>query len=117
MRALLLKLLAFLKDNKGVVLTFGIRGTGMFLGLLSGIILARLLGPENYGLYALAMAWLTSLSVIGAFGYDISTLRFIGIFNDQKKEGLITSFLKQAQKETLLFFLLSLKVRQTVTFF
>ena len=103
MRALLLKLLSFLKDNKGVVLTFGIRGTGMFLGLLSGIILARLLGPENYGLYALAMAWLTSLSVIGAFGYDISTLRFIGIFNDQKKEGLISSFLKQAQKETLLF--------------
>lgn len=100
MRSLLSQLTHILCENKGVIWAFSIRGVGMFLGLLSGIVLARLLGPEHYGLYTLAMAWLTSLGLICAFGYDTSTLRFVGIFKDQNKIAHMKSFLNQARKES-----------------
>ncbi len=111
------QIISFLKNNFGVFLAFGIRGTGMLFGLLSGIILARLLGAENYGLYALSMAWLTSLTLICSGGYDVSTLRFIGIFKDQNKTPHIQSFLKQARRDSLLFSGFIIAVFLAVLFF
>jgi O-antigen/teichoic acid export membrane protein len=52
----------------GLIFNFGAR----FAGIAGGIILARLLGVEGYGLYALAIAWLSLLGVATEAG--LSTL-------------------------------------------
>lgn len=48
-----------------------LQGAGLFATTLVGIQLARYLGPSSYGIYALIMAAIASVSVIGQFGFPL----------------------------------------------
>tara|TARA_R100000005_G_scaffold87841_1_gene57285 strand:+ start:11545 stop:12993 length:1449 start_codon:yes stop_codon:yes gene_type:complete len=45
------------------------------IGMLSTVILARLLMPEDFGLVAMAMAVVALLEVLGQFGFDFALIR------------------------------------------
>jgi lipopolysaccharide exporter len=45
------------------------------IGLLSTVILARLLRPEDFGLVALSMALVTATEVFGDFSFDVALIR------------------------------------------
>nr|CBX28844.1 hypothetical protein N47_B19900 [uncultured Desulfobacterium sp.] len=52
-----------------------IRGASQLLALFIGIILARGLGAQNYGIYAYAIAWMLFLKVLAGFGLPALLLR------------------------------------------
>ena len=68
----------------------GIIFTGMLignvLGILNQIILGRLMGPEIYGIYNLALSVVTIASTLAVFGFFGSLARFIP-FHLEKGEG------------------------------
>jgi O-antigen/teichoic acid export membrane protein len=45
------------------------------IGLLSTLILARLLTPENFGIVAMATSFIAVLELIGAFGFDMALIQ------------------------------------------
>ena len=51
-----------------VLFKFAQRG----LGLVSTIILARLLVPDDFGLVAIAMSIFAALEIMGAFSFDLA---------------------------------------------
>lgn len=54
-----------------VLFKFSQRG----LGLISTVILARLLVPEDFGLVAIAMAIFAALEIMGAFSFDLALIQ------------------------------------------
>lgn len=71
------------------------KGTGInFFGrmyeqagrFLFGLILARFMGAEQYGIYALALATLTVVSGMALLGLDVSVVRFTPIFRNHEDE-------------------------------
>ncbi len=41
------------------------------------VVLARKLGPKDYGIYAYALSWMTILSIFAKLGFETSLLRFV----------------------------------------
>ncbi|WP_024328371.1 lipopolysaccharide biosynthesis protein [Thioalkalivibrio sp. ALR17-21] len=64
----------------GAAWMMGLRTFQRFMGLISTVILARLLVPEDFGLVAMAFALYALIEMVGAFGLDLALIR------DQKAE-------------------------------
>lgn len=50
-------------------------GTG--LGFLANLVIARVIGRDEYGIYALMFSWISVLAVMAQAGQDISMIRFV----------------------------------------
>lgn len=61
--------------GSGVSLILSVGGTG--LGLIATLLLARLLGPVDYGNYAIAVGWAMLFGIPVTFGMDFVILRFV----------------------------------------
>ena len=46
------------------------------IGLLSTVILARLLMPADFGMVAMAMSLIAILQILGAFGFEAAIIHF-----------------------------------------
>ena len=57
---------------RGAGLMMGLRLIERSIGLVSTLILARLLTPGDFGLVAMAMSVLTLIELMGAFGFDVA---------------------------------------------
>ncbi|WP_018141266.1 lipopolysaccharide biosynthesis protein [Thioalkalivibrio sp. ALJ7] len=68
------------KVASGAAWMMGLRTFQRFMGLISTVILARILVPEDFGLVAMAFALYALVEMIGAFGLDLALIR------DQKAE-------------------------------
>ena len=88
------------RDGPGAMLVRGsamfltIRVLGIGLAFLTQVVLARLLGVAEYGIYAYALSWLTVLAMLGAIGVDHSTLRFVAEYKGRKDWALLCGFLR-----------------------
>ncbi len=63
----------------GIIWSFGTRLSLKLLGLISTIVLARLLSPGDFGLMALAMSFYAIVELMGAFGLDVALIQKHGI--------------------------------------
>jgi len=59
----------------GALWMVGFKFTQRFIGIISTIILARLLIPEDFGLVAMAMAFYAFIWLIGSFGFDMALIQ------------------------------------------
>jgi O-antigen/teichoic acid export membrane protein len=66
-----------LAQSGGVLLLASAFGNG--LNYLLGIVLARALGASQFGLYALGMAMVTVLTLIGVFGLDRGVVKYVSM--------------------------------------
>lgn len=57
--------IGFLRQS---LLSVGVKGASLVLGFLVVLVLARVLGEDGYGLYAVIFAWVTVLSIPAQFG-------------------------------------------------
>lgn len=64
----------------GAVQSMAILGAGAVLSLTSNILLGRLLGPENFSVYAVALSWVTLASGFLNFGLPQTQLRFTAAY-------------------------------------
>ena len=94
--------LATLMRSGGNIATL-VRGAGgtMAIKLVSAlllftvhVVLARILGVESYGAYAIAFAWLTMLLLIGRQGFDLATVRYVAAYRSQGQWPLLRGFLE-----------------------
>jgi O-antigen/teichoic acid export membrane protein len=62
-----------------------VRACGYILRFLTGVLLARILGPESYGSYAYAIMIVAFISGISMLGMDQIPIRFLGDYLEKKK--------------------------------
>lgn len=72
------------------VLQVGFAGLAFF----NAIILARVLGPEGYGAFANAMAWVSLLTIPATFGFGILLVRNIAIYRSEGNWPLLKGLLR-----------------------
>ncbi|MEX1198503.1 MAG: lipopolysaccharide biosynthesis protein [Pseudohongiellaceae bacterium] len=60
---------------RGAVWTVSLRMTVRFISVISTLILARLLTPEDFGIYALAMTVYAFVDLLGAFGFGSALIQ------------------------------------------
>lgn len=73
--------------------TFGIRVGGAALAYISQIILARLMGAFEYGIYSLAWTWIVVLGIAACAGFSSSPNRFIPEYRKAGDAGRLRGFL------------------------
>ena len=81
--------------NMGVSLV--VRVFSMGGGLLMQLVLARLLGLTEFGLYTYAWASMLTLLIIGKMGFEFSSIRFVADYHTQQEWGLLRGFMLQAR--------------------
>lgn len=76
------------------VKSFLIKTSGIGIGFLLQIYLARVLEIDSYGIYVYILAWLSILSLISRMGLDQASKKFIPKYVSQKKFSNLTGFLR-----------------------
>ncbi len=76
----------------GIVL----KGIGVLLAFISQMVLARLLGVEDYGIYVTVVACATVLSLLGGFGMPLASVRFLATYAEQRDWAQYRGFLATA---------------------
>lgn len=71
-----------------------LRFAGAGLSLLVGIVLARTLGAEGYGIYSYCLAIVTLLAIPAEFGIGTALVKFCAAYEKEKKWGLLNGLLK-----------------------
>jgi len=79
-----------------------IRALSLGLGFVVSVVLARLLGVREFGLYSLAMSVLGLLVVLATFGFPQLLVRKIATYRVQGEWGLIRGLLRFVQRTSLL---------------
>lgn len=80
------------KIFSNVIWSLGGKIINMASALLVGILVARYLGPENYGIMNYVISYVTIFSVIAAFGMDNIEIRELSRQNEKKDTILGTCF-------------------------
>lgn len=83
-RALMSRLLR--RGASGAFLV-SVGGTG--LGLLANLVMARLIGRAEYGIYALMFSWVSVLTMVAQAGQDISIIRFLPSYIQDRAWGKV----------------------------
>lgn len=94
-------------DDSGAILVRGAGGalivkvTGVAMGFGTQIVLARLLGTDNYGTYIYALTWINILALFCKLGLDTAALRFVPVYQAQEEWGLLRGFVRRSQQTLL----------------
>ncbi|NVK32996.1 MAG: lipopolysaccharide biosynthesis protein [Rhodobacteraceae bacterium] len=73
--------------------TFAVRILGAGLAYVSQILLARWMGPHEYGLYSIVWTWVIVLGLFACLGFSSSTPRFLPQYWQTNDFGLIRGFM------------------------
>ncbi len=87
---------------KGVAGTFGLKIAGTGLSFITGILLARLLGASDFGIYTYAFAWTQLLILAGTLGLDKLILREVAIYQTKSDWGYLLGLLQWANQIVVL---------------
>ena len=63
--------------RRGASLTFTVLVAGAGISMLAHLIIARVIGQSEYGIYALMLSWTSVLAVVAQMGQDASVVRFL----------------------------------------
>ncbi|MGA7303361.1 MAG: oligosaccharide flippase family protein, partial [Rhodothermales bacterium] len=75
--------------SRGAGVAFITQVSAVGLGYLTHVLLARLMGVTEYGVYVYALAWATPLAALGGLGVHMVALRFVPAYATSKAYGLI----------------------------
>jgi O-antigen/teichoic acid export membrane protein len=84
------------------VSTFAVRIAGAALAYLSQIVLARLLGAHDYGLYSVAWTFVIILGVMACGGFSTSASRFIPQYQQNGDMARLRGFLRTSRQMAFL---------------
>ena len=76
-------------------------GGGVLFGL--HVMLARILGVEQYGIYVYAITWIDILAIICLLGFQTSLVRFIAEYNIKQQWALLRGILRKSNQFVLGF--------------
>ncbi|GMQ78724.1 MAG: polysaccharide biosynthesis C-terminal domain-containing protein [Anaerolineae bacterium] len=81
---------AFVVNLTGVALAFGV-----------AVLLARILGAEQYGYYVYALTWVMLLALPSLLGMDTAAVRFIAAYKARGEDSLAAGFFVYSRRFTL----------------
>lgn len=77
-----------------------VNAIAMGVAFVNQVLLARIMGIEEFGLYMLALAWLNTLVLVGKLGYDTAALRFISQYLAGNDRDAVERFAGHAVRRT-----------------
>src|SRR6185312_4997879 len=63
--------------TRGASGAFVVSVCGTALGFVANLVMARVIGRQEYGVYALMFSWISVLAVVAQAGQDISLIRLL----------------------------------------
>lgn len=75
--------------------TLAVKVGSVGLGFALNVLLARTLGPEQYGTYIFSLSLITILILIGTLGMENAALRFVASYVSQEAWGLLRGFVSR----------------------
>lgn len=87
---------------RGTVGSFGLKVINALLNLALSIVLARILAPEGYGIYAFAFSVMTLLAVPVQLGLPALLVREVACYQYAAQWGLLRGILERANQAVLL---------------
>lgn len=76
------------------VIFFGSAG----LAFLTQLLLARVLGPESFGIYAYVFAWMSVLAYGAALGFQVALLRFVSVYESDSAWTLLRGVIQYSER-------------------
>jgi O-antigen/teichoic acid export membrane protein len=86
----------------GSVFAFAIYVGGAGLTSVAQLLIARLVGPASYGIYAYALAWITMIAYLSTLGFNVSLLRFVPAYRAKGRHDLARGIIGFAARRALL---------------
>ena len=86
---------------KGAAGTLGLRVAATGLNFVTGIMLARLLGVESFGIYTYAFTWTQLLTLGATLGLDKLVVREFAVYKTKSSWGLMRGLLHWANRMVL----------------
>ena len=87
--------------TKNAAGSFGLKIASVGLAFVTSVLLARLFGPEGYGLYAYALAWLLMLQIPAELGMKSLLVREVAFYQAQSQWSLMHGLLRWANRVVL----------------
>lgn len=84
--------------RRGASASFLVKLSSTALSFLTGVFLARMLGPEHYGIYAYAMAVVTLMVVPAGLGLPPLIVRQLAAYRQESEWGLMRGLLRRANQ-------------------
>ena len=81
--------------------SFGLKIASIGLAFVTSVLLARLFGPEGYGLYAYALAWMLILQIPAGLGMKALLVREVASYQARSEWGLMHGLLRWANRAVL----------------
>jgi len=92
-----------------------IAGAGLLFGL--HVLLARLLGVSQYGIYVYAITWINILAILCLLGFQTSLVRFIAEYKAKQQWGLLQGIIRRSTQAVLAFSILVGIIAAIIIFF
>ena len=89
----------FARSVSGVFL---LQITSVGLGVITGILLGRFLGPRGYGAYVFALGWIAVLCVPALLGFDLVLIRTVPAYDVKSAESLIHGLFRRTSQLVVL---------------
>lgn len=87
---------------RGALLNLLITGVGTGISFLVQLLLARKLGPHEFGLYAYAMGWMALALLPAKLDFDSAATRFVGAYAGNSEWSLLNGFVRRGAQVVLL---------------
>lgn len=90
------------KLARGALQIFAVNAGGTLVAFLVQILLARTLGPADYGLYAYALGLMNIVLLVAKFDFENAALRFVGAYRGREEWALLRGFLRYGHEIVVL---------------
>jgi O-antigen/teichoic acid export membrane protein len=87
---------------RGASVALVVNVMGIALGFASQMVLARILGPEQFGIYAYVLAWTTTLSLVATLGYGDGLMRLVPGYLVAEHWGLLRGIIRYVERSILI---------------
>jgi O-antigen/teichoic acid export membrane protein len=68
------------------------------LAFFSQMLIARILGPESFGIYIYVLAWVSVLTYGSALGFQIALLRFVSVYESNRAWSLMRGVIQYSER-------------------
>ena len=80
--------------GRGTAEAFVVKMAGAGLVFISNVLLARMLGADEYGFYIYVLSWMFILALAGKFGLESASIRYVAAYKANKEWGLLRGYLR-----------------------
>ena len=84
--------------TRGGVTAFGIYIAGAGLAYCSQLLIAKIVGPDTFGIYAYVLAWMVVLAYFCALGFDVALVRFVPAYRAGQAWALAKGVIQFAER-------------------